>query len=119
MSIKPIIFSVPGSIPGILDGRKTQTRRVVKPQPGMCHGYNLANPCGNCSNWESVHITGTICCGKCGKPYEYSVEGQDAVKLLRPRYMPGDILWVRERAREFSGMKRKTSGTGQESACMG
>lgn len=105
--ISPILFSTP-MVQAILERKKTQTRRVINPQPTVCQGRNLANPCG-CSDWESVHTTGTICCKKCGEPYRYSYENNDAVKLLRPTYRTGDILWVRETWR----MYEKAVGKGE------
>ena len=69
MTDRPIIFSAP-MVRALLDGRKTQTRRVLKPQPNMLNGGRPLND-GRGS---------------------YSVEGG----WKRIPYAPGDRLWVRE-----------------------
>lgn len=73
MTDKPIIFPGP-MVRAILDGRKTQTRRVLKPQP---HFSNLWRD--ECSGdwWQSGH-------------------GEAGDDLLSLPYAPGDRLWVRE-----------------------
>jgi len=67
--MKPIIFSTP-RVQAILDGRKTQTRRVIKIDDAP-------------ENWK-ISIAGTSIVRT--EPYD--------VKL--PRYAAGDILYVRE-----------------------
>ena len=67
--MKPIIFSTP-MVQAILDGKKTQTRRVIKIDDAP-------------ENWK-ISIAGTSIVRT--EPYD--------VKL--PRYAAGDILWVRE-----------------------
>jgi hypothetical protein len=76
--MKPIIFST-DMVRAILDGRKTQTRRVIKPQPTDC-GLVWRTACGgDFAAWEDDGVTlDEGCQRKC--PY-----GQ-----------PGDLLWVRE-----------------------
>lgn len=67
--MKPILFSTP-MVQAILEGRKTQTRRVVKPQPdedGLAK-FILSQ------RWEDTS----------GKVYPC------------PYGQPGDVLWVRE-----------------------
>lgn len=66
---KPIIFST-SMVKAILDGKKTQTRRVIKIDDTP-------------ENWK-ISIAGTSIVR--AEPYD--------VKL--PRYAAGDILWVRE-----------------------
>ena len=73
--MKPIIFSTP-MVQAILDGRKTQTRRVVK-----------INGCPITSPKESLELTkeGLIYHSFCSMSGYY-----------KPLCQPGDILWVRE-----------------------
>lgn len=73
--MKPIIFSTP-MVQAILDGRKTQTRRVIK-----------INGCPITSPKESLELT------KEGLIYHSFCSMSGYYKLL---CQPGDILWVRE-----------------------
>jgi len=71
---RPILFSAP-MVRALLDGRKTQTRRVVKPQPH--HG-----PVG-----QIVNLGGA----------EWAMDDGDLSGLWTCPYgAPGDLLWVRE-----------------------
>lgn len=65
--MKPILFNTE-MVRAILDGRKTQTRRVIKPQP--------TNP-----RWNNVGWLGW----DDGHGYR-----------MKPPCEPGDVLWVRE-----------------------
>lgn len=68
MNEHPILFSTP-MVKAILEGRKTQTRRIIKPQPTTAHFDTSANP-----------------------PTWY-----DGIKELQCQYgSEGDHLWVRE-----------------------
>ena len=75
MSMKPILFSTP-MVQAILDGRKTMTRRVVKPQP--THGIRV---CGYSQyGWSETKENGDCHCHNPGwHPYQVD-----------------DVLWVRE-----------------------
>lgn len=84
--MRPILFSAP-MVRAILDGRKTQTRRIVKPQPtdfttGPC-------PCaGTSALWPAVENRGLVARAVC------------------PYGLPGDRLWVKE---TFCDVSRETS----------
>ena len=70
---KPIIFSTP-MVKAIIEGRKTQTRRVIKPQPEM-EGGIIQN----------------------GILYRYLPGNElDMNNPIKAKYQFGDILWVRE-----------------------
>ena len=77
METKPILFSGP-MVRALLDGRKTQTRRVLKPD---------GRPDGLEPNGEVCHYYGDHRLGAC-------LEGSTYVQRLP--YAPGDLLWVRE-----------------------
>lgn len=82
MKERPILFSGP-MVQAILEGRKTQTRRVIKPQPRGIWGSGVeqpGNPLGFRSDAFHVH------CNIAGEPRF----------LYCPFGRPGDRLWVRE-----------------------
>lgn len=80
---RPIVFSAP-MVRAILDGRKTQTRRVVKPQPRV--------------DWLGYIMIGPGVATLCGPDYP---DGEDDEITCRFG-VPGDRLWVRETWRPYS-----------------
>lgn len=85
MTDRPIIFSAP-MVRALLDGRKTQTRRVLKPQP-----HERAKGCYHRPNgswvWVDAHRENNGV-GYFGNRLDDS--------HFFTRYAPGDRLWVRE-----------------------
>ncbi|MFN7110280.1 MAG: hypothetical protein ACK4M2_01490 [Brevundimonas sp.] len=87
---RPILFSGP-MVRALLDGRKTQTRRVVKKAPHEEH------------DWSAVIVRGEACFvqrANVGTPNEtchfmYGQEG-DRPSIRCPYGAPGDRLWVKE-----------------------
>lgn len=77
--MKPILFSTP-MVQAILDGRKTQTRRIIKPQPAK----------------EATQFERFIETVDCGLEARFGSKNSSAVCDRKPQYKPGDILWVRE-----------------------
>lgn len=77
MSDRPILFSAP-MVRALLDGRKSQTRRVLKPQP-----HHAANVFQDGGYWYAEAKLGP---------------GSDCIEVnaVEPGYAPGDRLWVRE-----------------------
>lgn len=91
MKERPIIFSGP-LVRALLSGAKTQTRRVVKPQPGES-GYAGIPECDDLGEgrWQWNWGPGPRMDGAWFNPNE------DRTQPLRCPYgKPGDRLWVRE-----------------------
>lgn len=80
--MKPILFNT-SMVQAILDGRKTVTRRIIKPQPGTDQVY----PLGCCVDGDRVDI-GKFGFGNC--------ECGGRILYVRMPYNAGDILYVRE-----------------------
>lgn len=102
MAIKPILFNTE-MVRAILDGRKTCTRRLVKPQPDEKHTF----PLGFVTDSTEKKEVG--CFGFAANEYGGSI------KYVKPpyRYAPGDILYVRETWHKYT----KRIGKG-ESCCL-
>lgn len=97
---RPIIFSAP-MVRAILSGSKTQTRRVVKPQPqgeprpliewsqGVARACHDHNPDGAKLAAHAERLRGRI--------FPFAREGVRGLSSPRCPYgAPGDVLWVRE-----------------------
>lgn len=94
MKERPIIFSCP-MVRAIMEGRKTQTRRVVKPQPE--HGmYLYRNRLGNMVWGEHFNQSGSV---------------GIMANTRCPYGVPGDRLWVRETWQEHNGQVCYKAGT--------
>ncbi|HEX3156773.1 MAG TPA: hypothetical protein VHV32_19245 [Candidatus Angelobacter sp.] len=98
---KPILFSGP-MVRAILDGRKTQSRRVVKPQPGPCdHKLNEEYE-GHAIPTEFFMMdAGDWACRTCGNGVRLT--RNDAVGIICPYGRPGGNIWVREAWQYYGG----------------
>lgn len=88
MAIKPILFNTE-MVMAILDGRKSCTRRLVKPQPDEKHTY----PLGFVTDSTEKKEVG--CFGFGINEYGGSIQ------YVKPPYQLGDILYVRETWERF------------------
>jgi len=76
---RPILFLAP-MVQAILNGTKTQTRRIIKPEPFLNKQYSSNDP--KYKEWFSMNGSHNDC--------------PDKWIQLAPYGKPGDILWVRE-----------------------
>ncbi len=86
--MKPIIFST-DMVRAILDGRKTQTRRVIKPQPDNVPEGAYIDPYNYNYNSFTVWTSDNKMCLHCGG------DRRNTAHWKAP-YKPGQKLWVRE-----------------------
>lgn len=89
MAIKPILFNTE-MVRAILDGRKSCTRRLVKPQPDEKHTY----PLGFVTDSTEKKEVG--CFGFGIDEYGGSIQ------YAKPLYQLGDILYVREKWHKYT-----------------
>lgn len=103
MVIKPVLFNTE-MVRAILDGRKTCTQRLVKPQPDEKHTF----PLGFVT--DSTERKEVGCFGFGIDEYGGSIQ------YAKPPYQPGDILYVRETWQylyELDGNEQIIEGTGK------
>lgn len=97
---RPILFSAP-MVRAILEGRKVQTRRVVKPQPTCFSHVDWPDD----PNFRpSFNADGSLCCAVC-MGGDQRLTAKDVTGIRNPYGKSGDRLWVRE----TFGVWRKTS----------
>jgi hypothetical protein len=80
----PILFSTP-MVQAILEGRKTMTRRIIKPQPTESWMKNVVLNYPDCKMFDRK-----------GDQRFWLSKGSEAGEIKFPYGKVGDILWVRE-----------------------
>lgn len=107
MAIKPILFNTE-MVRAILDGQKTCTRRIVKPQQLM---GMLPDKCKNGAPEEFLKEKKLMF-----KPYCDMTDIELINTAYKATYQPGDILYVRETWQylyELDGNEQIIEGTGK------
>jgi hypothetical protein len=86
MADRPIPFKGP-MVRAIIEGRKTQTRRVLDPQPDSHARVNHIEHVEGTRSFD-LHSGARLANGK--------FQGSDRMQMVAAPYAPGDRLWVRE-----------------------
>lgn len=89
MAIKPILFNTE-MVRAILDGRKSCTRRIVKPQWEECPNCKYVH-----NEYIYDNLAENVYCASCGYPL---------VPERRAPYQPGDTMYVRETWMDYAGL---------------
>ena len=89
MATKPILFNTQ-MVRAILDGRKSCTRRIVKPQWEECPNCKYVH-----NEYIYDNLAENVYCARCGYPLEPE---------RRSPYQPEDILYVRETWMDYAGL---------------
>lgn len=100
MADRPILFSAP-MVRALLDGRKTQTRRIVKdvpPQPAPnCHpSHTPQHPAPYLDSYCGQPKTAANPRGMSTEWMWWQVDDRQSGQSFKVKYKPGDTLWVRE-----------------------
>ena len=101
MAIKPILFNTK-MVRAILDGRKSCTRRIIKPQWEECPHCKYVH-----NEYIYDKLAENVYCARCGYPL---------VPERRAPYQPGDLLYVRETWQylyELDGNEQTIEDTGK------
>ena len=99
MKERPILFSAP-MVRAIMDSRKTQTRRIINPQPYI---DGMGNFCWNGRNF------GQDSNGPCIQAIASPIPSSETKRICCPYGKPGDLLYIKEAA--WMWCEKKPNGT--------
>lgn len=110
MADRPILFSAP-MVRALLDGRKTQTRRLLKPWPGQQADWLTMDVLHRAPTCYLATVEGQLGAQMqhphAGKRIDgVDVDPMSPLTWVRLPYVPGDRLWVREASSTWEGSYR-------------